>query len=92
VGLHRDELLLAQSEAGLTAFELAAQENHVGILQKLWVWAEEGQQNSNELKKKLLLAKDNEGFTAWHRAARFGKLEALEILWNWAKEVGLHPD
>jgi len=54
--------LLAETENGLTALHLEAQENHTKkILQKLRVWAEEWQLNTNELKKKLLLAKDKEG-------------------------------
>jgi ankyrin repeat protein len=77
VGLNPDELLLAKTKAGITALLMAVQENHTGILQKLWVWAEEGQLNSNELKENLLLAKDNEGFTAWHYAARFGRLRGI---------------
>ena len=36
-----DELLLAQNGEGVTAFQLAAWNNHVETLQKLWVWAEE---------------------------------------------------
>ena len=55
-------MLLAETENALTALHLAAQENHIEILQKLWVWAEEWQLNTNELKKKLLLAKDKEGY------------------------------
>lgn len=49
--LSPDELLLAQSEKGVTAFHMAAKRNHVGILQKQWVWAEVAQQNPNELKR-----------------------------------------
>jgi ankyrin repeat protein len=56
------------------------------------VWANEEQQNPNELKKKLLLAKDFYGKTAWHQEAIFGRLAALENLWSWAKEVELSPD
>jgi hypothetical protein len=83
VGLHPDEFLLAKTEAELTPFQLAAQENHVGILQKLWVWAKEGQLNSNELKKNLLLVEDNDGFTACHHAKLNGILEALLTLLIW---------
>jgi len=53
----------------------------------LWVWAEEAQQQANELKKYLLLAKDKQGYTAWHRAAHNCSLEALEILYSWTKEL-----
>ena len=61
-------------------------------MQKMWVWVEEMQVNSNELKKKLLLARYQYGYIAWHRAAESGSLETLEILWSWAKEVGLNMD
>jgi ankyrin repeat protein len=87
VELNLDELLLAETKQGKTALHMAVQKNHKEILQKLWVWAEEWQLNTNELKKKLLLAKYKEGNTALHHAACFGKLEALETLWNLAKEV-----
>jgi hypothetical protein len=53
VGINPDELLLAKTKAGITALLMAVQKNHVGILQKLWVWAEEGQLNSNEFKEKF---------------------------------------
>ena len=71
---------------------MAAYGNHVGILEKLWVWVEELQQNPNELKKNLLLVKDNHGFTAWHQAALNGSLEALETLLRFAKIAELKPD
>ena len=61
VELYLDELLLAETEERKTALHLAAWGNHIEILQKLWVWAEEWDPNTNELKKKLLLAKDKEG-------------------------------
>jgi hypothetical protein len=64
VGLNIDELLLAQFVNGFTALPIAAYGKHVGMLEKLKVWAEEGQLNSNESKKHLLLAKDNQGVTA----------------------------
>jgi ankyrin repeat protein len=89
VELNPDELLLAQNESGKTALHIAAQRNRVEILQKLWVWAEEVQQNTNDLKKKLLLAKDKYGYMAWHRAALRGRLEVFETLRGWAKEADL---
>ena len=69
----------------------AAEGNHVAIIQKLLVCAEEAQLNRHELKKKLLLAKDKYGCTACHRAAEKGSLEALETIWSLAKEVELNP-
>jgi len=62
------------------------------ILQKLWVWSEECQLNSKELKKKLLLAENKQGIAAWHLAAVNRNLEVIEILWFWAKATGLDPD
>ena len=38
--LNTDELLLAQTRDRYTAFLLAAEINHVGILKRMWVWAE----------------------------------------------------
>jgi ankyrin repeat protein len=92
VELKPDELLLAQGMGGLTALHIAAYGNHVRILEKLWVWAEEAEMNANELKKKLLLAKDDNGYTAWHYAAQHRSLEALETLCSFAEEVELKPD
>jgi len=49
--LNLDELLLAANEEGKTALHMAAQENHIEIFQKLWVWTEEWQLNTNQLRK-----------------------------------------
>jgi len=46
-----DQLLLAATEEGKTALHVAAQENLTEILHTMWVWAEEWQLNTNELKK-----------------------------------------
>jgi hypothetical protein len=48
VELNLDELLLSKPEEGKTVLHMAAQENHREILQKLLVWAEEWQLNTNE--------------------------------------------
>jgi ankyrin repeat protein len=90
--LNTHDLLLSQLENGFAAFHLAAKNNHVETLLKMWVWAEETQQNPKELKKKLFLAKDNDGYTAWQRAALEGSLEALDTLLSWVKEVELNED
>jgi ankyrin repeat protein len=92
VKLNTDEYFLAQSEEGVTCFHLAAGNNNVETLKKLWVWAEETQLNSIDLKKKLLIAKDQYGYTAWHRAVLRGSLELLQTLWIWAKEAELNRD
>jgi hypothetical protein len=49
LGLNTDELLLYQPRAGFTAFQLAKEGNHVEILKKLRVWAEETQLKPKEL-------------------------------------------
>jgi len=51
VELNLDELLLARTKQVQTALHKAAQNNHTEILQKLWVWTEEWQLNTNALKK-----------------------------------------
>jgi hypothetical protein len=53
VELNLDELLLDETEKGETALHMAAQKNNTKLLQKLWVWAEECQPNTNDLKKKV---------------------------------------
>ena len=90
--LNLDELLLAESEDGKIAFHLAAEENHVETLKKLWVWAKEAQLNRIELKKKLLIEIDQYEKTAWQRMALAGGLEAFETLWSWAKAAELNTD
>ena len=92
--LKADELLLAQTRDGLTAFQIAAEKNRVETRMKMWVWAEETQFNPKDLKNKFFLAKDINGYIAWHRAEKFGSLEAIETLWSWVKELKLetHED
>jgi ankyrin repeat protein len=90
--INTDELLLAQIVDEHTAFHLAAKENQVKVLKKMWVWAEETKPNPNKLRKKLFLAKNNVGFTAWHIAAFFGRLGALDILWSFAKKAEINTD
>jgi ankyrin repeat protein len=90
LGLHPEELLLDKVKVGLTALQISAKENHVGILQKLWVWAEEWQLNSNELKKIVLLTKDNDGFTALHCAKLNGIFEAFVTLLIWTMYLVLN--
>jgi ankyrin repeat protein len=58
--------LLFPIEDGYTAFQIAAENNHVETLKKMWVWAEETELNLEDLKKNLFLAKDNYGYIAWH--------------------------
>jgi ankyrin repeat protein len=77
---------------GFTVLHFAAHANHIGILQKLWVYAEECKLNPKELKTKMLLAKNKRGCTTWHVAALNGKLEACETLRNFAKETEIYLD
>jgi hypothetical protein len=38
--MNTDELLLAQTGDGFTAFQLAARNNHIEALNRMWFWAE----------------------------------------------------
>jgi ankyrin repeat protein len=76
--LNTVELLLAQTENGYTAFQLAAENNNVEIIKRMWVWVEEYQLNPNKLKNKLFLSKDSDGYNTLHHAVSKGCLEALE--------------
>jgi hypothetical protein len=57
---------------------------------RMWVSAEEGYLNSNEIKSKLFLSRDKYGFMACHSAALGGSLESLELLWSWAMKMELN--
>jgi hypothetical protein len=94
------KLLLAEDGRGRTAWCMAAENDCVQALKKIWkwadvlakmlVWAKKDQLNANELKKKLFLSKDGSGCTAWFLAAQNGSLAALETLWSCAKEAKLN--
>jgi len=90
------KMLLAEDNAGRTAWHLAAENDNVKALKQIWEWAEvsekKEQLNANDLKNKLLLAEDRYGYTACHRAAARGSLEALETLWILAMEMELNPE
>jgi len=59
--LSPDEMLLALGENGGTAFHKAVKRNHVGILQKQWVWTEITQQIPHEFTTKMFLSKTMKG-------------------------------
>ena len=90
VELNTAELLLVQTGNGFNSFKLAAQKDHLEVLQRIWDLDEEMQMNSSELSNNLLPDKDKYGYMAWHLAAVLGSLKALELLWSWAKEAGLN--
>jgi hypothetical protein len=90
--INTEELLLAETGKGHTAFHLAAQNNQVETLKKMWVCAEETQINPQELKKILFLAKDQDGCFVWHRTAFCSSIETLETLWILSKEVEINTD
>jgi hypothetical protein len=90
VEINTEELLLAEIKDGCTAYNLAAIQNKVETLKKLWVWAEETQINPKEMKKKLLLATDDYGYTAWTWQQKTAVPEVLETLWYFAKEAELN--
>ena len=54
---------------------MAAQGNHVEILQNPCVWTEEAQLCSNELKNKLLVLKNKHGYMVWLRGAENSSLD-----------------
>jgi ankyrin repeat protein len=97
------KMLFATDREERTAWHVAAENDSVQALKKIWEWAEEVtawqvteeivpiEMNVNELKNKLLLDTDKYGNMAWHWAAKGGSLQALQALWSWAKEVGLKP-
>jgi len=75
----KDDLLLAKSFDGLTAWDRAAENCNKEILELLWYWGREVQVN---LKDDLFLAKCFDGLTAWDRAAENGEKEISEKLWG----------
>jgi hypothetical protein len=56
--LNTVELLLFPTEDGYTAFQIAAQNNHVETLKKMWLWADETELKPKDLKKNLFLTKN----------------------------------
>jgi len=85
-------MLLATDHQERTAWHVAAENDSVQALKKIWEWAEEVtawqvaaqivpfEINVNELKNKLLLDTDKYGNTEWHWAAKGDSLEALQTL------------
>jgi hypothetical protein len=51
--INTGEFLEAQTGEGEISFKLATDNNFIETLKKMWVWAEEKQNNTNNLKKKL---------------------------------------
>jgi hypothetical protein len=88
--LNTDELLLARTWDGYTAFRMAAEKNHVETQKIIWAWAEEGKLNSNELKNNMFLSRDLYGYVVRNRAALVGSLETLESIWSSTKEMELN--
>jgi hypothetical protein len=95
------KMLLAKGLHNRRAWHMAAENNSVQALKKIWEWAEgsEGmplqtkreRMYAKEFKHILLLAEEKYGDTAWQLIAYRGYLEALEIIWSWAKEAELNP-
>jgi hypothetical protein len=86
------ELLLAKDNQGQTAWHKAAEEGHVEVLNKLWVWAKELQLEPEELRNEVLLLRDMYDNTAWYKAAEKGHVEVLNKLCDWAKDLQLKPE
>jgi len=61
-----------------TAWHLAADENHVEILEKLWEFVKELQLKPEDLRDEVWLSKGEGDRTAWHLAKRRCHIEVLE--------------
>ena len=84
--------MLTQPGNGCTSILLAAGCNIVDTLNIMWVWTEETQLNTNELRYKYLLSIDNTGSMVWHRAADKCNLLSLDTVWSCAKGAELNTD
>jgi len=78
------KLLLVQDIVGQTAWHMAAENNSVQALTKIWEWAEAVTPN---LIYSLLFSQDKDTKTVWQLAAEGGHTEMVEELWGWAKEA-----
>jgi len=76
---------LSKDKSKETAWQKAAENGHVILLEKLWDWAKELQLKPEELRNELLLSKDEFNKTAWQKAAGRGEVEILEKLWDCLK-------
>jgi len=63
-----------------TPWNIAARQEHTGVLEKLLDWAKELQLKPEELRNEVFLSKDEDNKMVWHMAARQGNVEVLEKL------------
>jgi hypothetical protein len=80
-------MLLARDTWGRITWHLAAQNDKVEALKKIWQWAEGV---TPTLSYSLLVSQDKQSKTARHMAAGQGHIKTLEKLWGWAKELRLY--
>jgi len=63
------ELCLSRNRYNTTAWQMAAVQGHVKVLEKLCDWANEIQLKREELRNEVWLSKSEFQETAWHMAA-----------------------
>ena len=78
------KMLLAKDSWGRTAWHMAATNDNLEALKKIWQWANRA---TPTLSYSLLVSQDKQSKTAWHLAAEQGHIKTLEKLWDWAKEL-----
>ena len=96
------KMLLAKDDKGRTAWHMAAENDSVEALGKMWEWAEvsvrrlvqsKGEKlNVTTLRDKLLRAIDWRKYTTAHRTARDGRMEVMEALWKLDKDGQLNTE
>ena len=79
-------LLLAHDKYRRNAWQIAASEGNLQVLEKLWKCANENL-TRGEISNELLLATDDKGRTVWQVAVKDGKLGVLQKIWEWAEGI-----
>jgi hypothetical protein len=85
-------MLLSQDKNNKSAWQLAAVEGNIEVVDKLWVWDKEVNIHPGELHNKFILYYESEGKTAWHVTAKLGSVQLIGKVWGWAKEELSSPD
>jgi len=96
------KMLLTKDDYGRTAWHMAAANDSVEALGKMWEWAEvsvrklvqskKEQLNANTLREKLLQVIDRWKYTTAHRTARGVRIEVMETLWKLDKKEELNTE
>ena len=94
------KMLLAKNYREQNVWHMAAMNDSVQALKKIWKWGElleknfvlckREQLNAKEFKNNLLLTKDEWGSTAWHLAAETGTVEVMETIRSFVKEAQIN--